>query len=174
MKLITVNSSSFLEEIGLGNIDIGYIFLILVILLVILIILFIVQITKYNNLKKRLDKFMIGKNGKSLEKDLIALYEDQKFLKISCDKNQKDIKNINKNLEYTFQKIGIVKYDAFKQMGGQLSFCLALLNENNDGFILNSVHSSEGCYSYTKEIKKGESDIILGEEEKRALEIAMK
>ena len=64
-------------------------------------------------------------------------------------------------------------YDAFNQMGGQLSFCLALLDENNNGFIINSVHSTEGCYSYTKEIKGGECSISLGKEEEEALLIAM-
>ncbi len=68
--------------------------------------------------------------------------------------------------------MGLVKYDAFSQMGGQLSFCLALLNEKNNGFIINSVHSAEGCYSYTKEIKNGQSDISLGKEEEEALAIA--
>ena len=76
-------------------------------------------------------------------------------------------------MESTFQKVGIVKYDAFQQMGGKLSFSLALLDQNNNGFILNSVHSSEGCYSYTKEIKNGECAISLGSEEEKALDIAM-
>jgi len=58
-------------------------------------------------------------------------------------------------------------------MGGKLSFCLALLDENNNGFILNSVHSTEGCYSYTKSIEKGECKISLGEEELKALNMAM-
>ena len=62
-------------------------------------------------------------------------------------------------MESTFQKVGIIKYDAFNQMGGKLSFSLALLNENDDGFILNSVHSSDGCYSYTKIIKNGKCKI---------------
>ena len=116
---------------------------------------------------------MQGKDAKSLEKDIIGLYEDNKFLKTTVDKNKHDIRRLYKNMESTFQKIGIVKYDAFQQMGGKLSFSLALLNENNDGFILNSVHSSEGCYSYTKEIKDGECSISLGEEEKKALNMAM-
>ena len=59
-------------------------------------------------------------------------------------------------------------------MGGKLSFSLVLLNENNDGFVLNSVHSSEGCYSYTKEIKDGNCEISLGEEEAKALKMAMR
>lgn len=76
-------------------------------------------------------------------------------------------------MESTFQKIGIIKYDAFNQMGGNLSFCLALLDENNNGFILNSVHSTEGCYSYTKQITKGQCKIDLGKEEAEALQMAM-
>lgn len=170
----TVAASTVLDQIGLGGLDTGYLFIGMAVLLLLMIILFIVQITKYSKLKKRMDKFMSGNGAKSLEQDIIGLYEDNKFLKISCDKNKKDIRALYKNMESAFQKVGIVKYDAFKQMGGQLSFCLALLNENNNGFIINSVHSSEGCYSYTKEIKNGESDISLGEEEKQALEIAMK
>ena len=83
---------------------------------------------------------MTGKNAKSLENEIIALFEDNKFIKSSIDKNKKDIRTLYKNMESTFQKIGIIKYDAFNQMGGKLSFCLALLDENNNGFILNSVH----------------------------------
>ena len=58
-------------------------------------------------------------------------------------------------------------------MGGQLSFSLALLDENDNGFILNSVHGAESCYSYTKVIKNGMCDISLGDEEREALNIAM-
>jgi hypothetical protein len=116
---------------------------------------------------------MSGKNANSLEKDIVGLYEDNKFVKTSMEKNRKDIQNLYRKLESAYQKIGIVKYDAFDQMGGQLSFSLALLDENDNGFILNSVHSTEGCYSYTKEIKNGLCDISLGDEEKKALDIAM-
>ena len=99
--------------------------------------------------------------------------EDNQLLKASLDKNKREIKTINRRMQHVFQKIGLVKYDAFMQMGGQLSFSLALLDEKNNGFILNSVHSTEGCYSYTKEIKKGESVLSLGKEEEEALAIAM-
>jgi len=101
------------------------------------------------------------------------LFEDNKFLKTSTEKNKKDIRTLYKNMESAYQKMGLVKYDAFHQMGGQLSFCLALLDENNNGFIINSVHSTEGCYSYTKEIRLGESEISLGKEEAEALAIAI-
>lgn len=58
-------------------------------------------------------------------------------------------------------------------MGGKLSFALVLLDENNNGFLINSVHSSDGCYSYTKRIKNGDSEIELSNEEKVAVERAV-
>ncbi len=165
--------SELLNTIGLGNIDIGYFFIGLAVLLVILLILVICLIVKTQKLKRRLDKFVLGKDGVSLEQDIIALFEDNKFLKINTDKNKADIRTLYKRMETAYQKMGLVKYDAFQQMGGKLSFSLALLNENNDGFIINYVHSTDGCYSYTKEIISGECSITLGKEEQKALSIAM-
>ena len=143
------------------------------VLLVLAILFVIVQTVRISKLSKRYRKFMSGKNAKSLEKDIEGIFEDNRFIKASTEKNRKDIQSLYRKFEGAFQKIGIVKYDAFQQMGGQLSFSLALLDENDNGFILNSVHSTDGCYSYTKEIKKGICDISLGDEEKKALDIAM-
>lgn len=170
------NTSAFLNRIGFGSFDLGYLFIGMIamaVIVLVLIILLIVQISKVNKLKKRLDKFVLGKDAASLEQDIVNLFEDNKFLKNNAEKNKKDIRILYKKLETAYQKMGLVKYDAFNQMGGQLSFSLALLDENNNGFIINSVHSTEGCYSYTKEIKNGESTISLGKEESEALEIAM-
>ena len=166
-------NSNILQSIGLGNLDIAYLFLILLIFIVVLFIIIILQMKKLSRLQKRISKFMTGKDAKSLEKDIVGLYEDNKFLKINVDKNKKDIRTLYKNMEHAFQKMGLIKYDAFQQMGGKLSFSLALLDENNNGFILNSVHSTEGCYTYTKEIKSGECAISLGEEEQQALDMAI-
>ena len=159
--------------IGLGGIDIGYILVGIAAVLLIILIMLIVLTVKYTKVKKRYDKFMRGKNAASLEDDMNGVFEDMKLLKNNVDKNRKDIRALYKNMGKTFQKLGIVKYDAFKQMGGQLSFSLALLDENDNGFILNSVHSSEGCYSYTKEVRNGTCSISLGEEEQQALDMAM-
>lgn len=170
------NYSNFLNQIGMGSFDLGYFLIglgVLFVLFLIVLILLIVQIRKSENMKKRLDSFLTGKDGMSLEQDIASLFEDNQFLKTGVDKNQKDIRQLYKRMESAFQKMGLVKYDAFNQMGGQLSFCLALLDENNNGFIINSVHSTEGCYSYTKEIKCGQSVISLGKEEEEALTMAM-
>ncbi len=167
-------NSSFLNSLGLGNLDMGIVISVLCILVLILLILNIANICSIRKIKNKYKRFMTGKSAKSLENEIAGLFEDNKFIKTSIDRNKKDISILYKNMESAFQKIGIIKYDAFNQMGGKLSFCLALLDEDNNGFILNSVHSAEGCYSYTKEIINGNSSISLGEEEKQALEKAMK
>ena len=164
---------NLLEMIGLSGFDLTYLFIVSYALILILIIMVIVQAVKLSKLSKKYKKFMSGKNAKRKKKDIIGLYEDNRFIKASTEKNKSDIRFLYKKLASTFQKVGIVKYDAFNQMGGQLSFSLALLDENNSGFILNCVHSTEGCYSYTKEIRNGSCDISLGEEEREALDIAM-
>lgn len=166
-------NSSFLNDLGLGYLDIGIILTVMAGVIVLLLILNIVNICSIIKLKKRHKKFMSGKSAKSLESEIVALFEDNKFIKNAVEKNKKDIRVLYKRMESAFQKIGIIKYDAFGQMGGNLSFSLALLDENNNGFIINSVHSAEGCYSYTKQIIEGKCDISLGEEEKQALNMAI-
>ena len=166
-------TSNLLQSIGLGGLDIAYVLIGMLVLILVLLILVIIQFSRLNKLQKRYIKFMKGKDAKSLEQDIAGLYDENEHIRQESERNRKDIKEIQKRMEYCYQKLGVVKYDAFSQMGGQLSFCLALLNEKDDGFILNSVQSSEGCYTYTKEVKKGECAITLGEEEKKALDQAM-
>ena len=72
------------------------------------------------------------------------------------------------------QKIGIVRYSAFKDIGSDLSFTLALLDEKNDGVILNGIYSRELSNIYAKPIQNGTSTYTLSEEEKQAIDLAMK
>lgn len=166
-------NSRLLDRIGLGNLDIAYVLIGMLTLLLILLVVVIVFLVKLSKMKQRINHFMKGAKAATLEEDIVTIKEENEYLKRSTEQNRKDIRKIYNNLTFTFQKVGIVKYDAFKEMGGKLSFSLALLNDKNDGFILNSVHSSDGCYSYTKEITAGTCAIDLGEEEKEALEKAV-
>jgi 5-bromo-4-chloroindolyl phosphate hydrolysis protein len=166
-------NNDLLTKIGLGSIDIGYIFIGLLVLLIILLILVIVMLAKISKLNKRCNSFMRGKAGKSLEQDIVRLYEDNQILKTGMTENKRDIRSIRKQLTKAFQKIGIVRYNAFQTMGGNLSYSLSLLDENNDGFILNTIHSSEGCYSYTKDIVNGSCNIALSAEEQKAIDMAI-
>ena len=117
---------------------------------------------------------MSGKNAKTLEEVLVKRLNQVDALMEANKKNEADINQIFETLKGTFEKIGLVKYDAFNEMGGKLSFSLAMLNQKNDGFIINAMHSREGCYTYIKEIIDGNSIINLSDEEKEALEMAVK
>ena len=75
-------------------------------------------------------------------------------------------------MKFSFNRFGLVKYDAFNEMGGKLSFSLAMLNDNEDGFVINAMHSREGCFTYIKEIIGGNSIIVLADEEQEALKMA--
>ena len=154
------------------GIDSDYIIIALAILLVITIIVLIVDTIQIILLKKRYKIFMSGKNARNLEKTLIERLDQVDGLLKANAANEKNIKKLFSNMKFTFQKIGLVKYDAFNEMGGKLSFSLALLNETDDGFVMNAVHSREGCYTYIKEIVGGNSIIVLAEEEQEALDMA--
>lgn len=147
--------------------------IILFILQIVLIVLLILLYNKYNKLQKSYNTFMKGRNGKSLEKSIFKRFDRmEKIAKLAEDKRE-EINKIYKKMEGHYQKVGIVKYDAFHEMGGNLSFALAMLDENNNGWIFNAMHSREGCYTYIKEIVKGESYIELAEEERQCLEKAI-
>ena len=155
------------------GIDSDYILLGLAGFVVILLIILLVNVVQIHKLKKKYKMFMDGKNAKTLEESIMSRMDQMDYLISSNKKNENDIQTIYKNLKSTFQKVGLVKYDAFQEMGGKLSFSLALLNETNDGFIINAMHSREGCYTYIKEIIDGNSVITLADEEKEALDMAM-
>lgn len=152
--------------------DSDYIIIGLAAIVIILFILYIVNIVQISKLKKRYNIFMSGTTAKSLEDTLLKRLDQVDDLIAANSSNEKSINMLFDNMKCTFQKIGLVKYDAFQEMGGKLSFSLAMLNEEDDGFVINAVHSREGCYTYIKEIVGGNSIIVLADEEQEALDMA--
>ena len=116
---------------------------------------------------------MKGKSGKNLEKSIFRKFSELEEISALVKENEKEVKDIRKKMEGHYQKAGIVKYDAFHEMGGNLSFVLAMLDENDNGWIFNAMHSREGCYTYIKEVVKGDSYIELSAEERQCLEKAV-
>jgi hypothetical protein len=82
--------------------------------------------------------------------------------------------NFKVNLDQCYKKMGIVRYDAFEDMGGEISFAVALLDTGNNGFILNCIHGRNENRTYLKPIKSGKSEYQLSGEEKKALERALR
>ena len=155
------------------GIDPEILILVLLALVLILCVTVVIMALKMNDLSHRYDEFLKGKDGVTLEDTVVEAYRQIDMLnEFDQERHEENVKVLD-SMKHTFQKIGLVKYDAFKEMGGKLSFSLALLDASDTGFILSVMHSSEACYTYIKEIIEGESYTTLGEEEKEALEKAM-
>jgi hypothetical protein len=162
--------SKILETLG---IDPGIILIIMTILLIVALVIAICATMNYRRLKVSYNSFMRGKDGKTLENSLKEKFDEVETVLRVTKQNRQDIKDMSRILKRNFHKFGIVKYDAFNEMGGKLSFAIAMLDGNNSGWIINAMHSREGCYTYIKEIIKGESYIELAEEEAEALDKAI-
>ena len=166
-------NSPILEYLAAYGIDPAYIMIGLLIVTLILIILYIRTLCKFKKLYRAYDRFMRGKDMESMEDTIISQFDRLEALEKSDEKKKQQIADISENLQKVYQKTGLVKYDAFREMSGKLSYALALLDKENNGIMINSMYSREGCYSYVKEIIKGESYINLSEEEAEALKSAV-
>ncbi len=153
--------------------DPGILIIIMFLMIVVLFLLILSVNLKYGRLKASYNSFMKGKDGRTLEDSIFERFDELDEIGAIAIKNRQDIKKINEDMLSNFQKVGILKYNAFQEMGGKLSFALTLLDGNNTGYIINSMHSREGCYNYIKEIVKGESYVELSEEESESLERAI-
>lgn len=162
--------SKILEAIG---IDPAIILIVMAILIVVLFGLVISVYMKYSRLRASYYSFMRGRDAKTLEDAIFERFSELDNLTKLTISNRQEIKKIKEEMKDNLQKVGILRYDAFSEMGGKLSFALTLLDGKNNGYIINSMHSREGCYNYIKEIVKGESYIELSEEEAESLERAI-
>lgn len=158
---------------ALSSLGITPAFIFLLLFVILLFLLYVNVTMKYNRLKSSYMTFMRGKDGKTLEESMKERFAEVDTILKVTKQNRSDIREINRRLEGNYQKLGIIKYDAFNEMGGKLSFALAMLDGKNNGWVINAMHSREGCYTYVKEIVKGESYVELAEEEAEALDKAI-
>ena len=162
--------SSLLESLQSHS---GILMVLLLVVVVILLICVFNLSLGLNRLNRKYTLFMKGKDGQSLERLFKRKFDLIEKLVRSTDDNGEEIEKIWKVMDKSLNKYGIVKYDAFEDMGGKLSFVLAMLDKNNTGFLLNAIHSRENCFLYIKEIVNGESYVVLSEEEVEALRQAV-
>lgn len=144
--------------------------IILIVLLVAVIvetILIVLMQRKYISFMKRLGN---GNNLDGLLREYIAGVEDIK-------KDNLEIKHyytkLDQDLASCIQKVGLVRYNAFKDVGSDLSFTLALLDENDNGVVLNGIYSRETSNIYAKPIKCGKATYTLSDEETEAIQKAI-
>ena len=166
--------STFLTSNGIDPfyVKVG-IFALILILFLILLIMQIRLMGKFKKLYRTYDRFMRGKDMESMEETVLAQFERIEVLEKSNEEKDRQIESIFENLQHVYQKTGLVKYDAFREMSGKLSYAVALLDKEDNGILVNSMYSREGCYSYVKTISGGKCSIEMSEEEQKALKIAV-
>lgn len=141
----------------------------------ILFVISIIALVKSINLKKRIDKFLRPTSqNHNIEAMLLDYLEQVKKMNAQHSDIMAYVENLNARVLNCIQKVGIVRYNPFDEVGGDLCFALAMLDERNNGIILNSIYSRDGCYTYAKPILNGESaKYKLANEEEEALKIAI-
>ena len=145
----------------------------LAVVCLITIILLIITLCKLKKVNRRIDTLTRGKDAETMEDSILNFFEKVEALEDAEIKMHRDIREIKENLKITYQITGLVKYDAFREMSGALSYSLALLDKENNGILISSMYSREGCYTYAKDIVKGECKINLSDEEAEALKQAV-
>ena len=144
------------------------------VIVILLVIGLVIVIIKFNKISKKYTEFMkkLG-NGKDIEEDL----ENYMYRVERVEKQNAEIinyiKNIDNDLNKCIQKIGIVRYNAFQDTGSDLSFALALLDEKNNGVVLNGIYSREMSNIYAKPVENGKSKYTISEEEDWAIQKAI-
>ncbi len=125
-----------------------------------------------SKIKKRTRSFFASSEAKDLEE--IIYKQIKKTSEIDCEikKIIEDNKKIKDNLSECIQKVGVVRFNPFGDVGGNQSFVIALLDNSSDGVIIQGLYSRDGVRVYSKEIKEGKSEYTLGKEEKEAIKIA--
>ena len=141
--------------------------------IIVLIILFIINTIKLSKIRNSYSQFMskFGDNT-NIEEDLKKYIEKVELVEKENKSTQEFANNLNSNLKECIQKVGIVRYSAFSDVGSDLSFALALLDSKNNGIVLNGIYASDSSNIYAKPIINGTSTYALSNEEKEAIEKA--
>lgn len=141
---------------------------------VILFILCIILFVKINREKKRYDIFM-GTSRRpphNLEMKIQEYFDTAKGIEEKYDKLLDMVTDMDKTDKSKIQKVGLIRYNPFEEMGGNLCFALALLDGEDNGVVLNGIHSRTGSFTYAKPIEMGVSIYMLSDEEKQAVKMA--
>ena len=127
--------SDLFSKVG---IDLGVVVLLLIVLIIVMMIMTVSMSLRLSRLNQKYRSFMKGKDAQSLEKLFHQRFKEIDKLNKQNELTKKNLADLKKIQGMTLNKYGIVKYDAFDDVGGKMSFALAMLDKENTGFILNA------------------------------------
>ena len=162
---------SMLNQIFQDNLAI--ILTVIVVLLVLLIILSIVMLVKLSKAKKRYNSLVNGATGESLEDIIADNIAQMNELVVRNNKIDADYAEMKSLFTKSIQKVAVHRFCAFADMGGDLSYAVALLDNQNNGVIFSSIFGRQDSCTYVKPIENGVSKYSLTQEENKVLLEAM-
>ena len=164
MELIRSNISIYYIEIIIGLIEVFFL----------LFISTIVSLIKTRKLREKYIALVRGIEGINIEDLLIKSDRDIRDIQRDLELFQQNLNTMETKLTFAIQKIGFIRYNAYYNMGSELSFSIALLDNFQNGFVFTSIYGREQSVCYAKPVKDGESNIPLSAEEIIAIERALK
>ncbi|NLX76078.1 MAG: DUF4446 family protein [Clostridiaceae bacterium] len=139
------------------------------------VIFFLVLNVRLNRMIKKYNHFMQGLGDKDVENLMTSYIDNLEKLKNDVHTGMNNrINELEKKLPECIQYFGMVNYNAFENVGHNMSFSIACLDESKDGFVLTGIYSRENSYVYAKEIKNGIPNKELSDEEREAINKALK
>lgn len=142
--------------------------------LLVLFVLFLINLFRLNKSIRNYNQLVNGISDIDIEELLMKINRDVDDMNRDINLMEQDISNIRTKLAFAIQKVGFIRYNAFDDMGSQLSFSIALLDAFKNGFVITSIYGRENVVSYGKSIKDGTSSIPLSAEEMIAIDRAIK
>lgn len=150
-----------------------YFLLGLVLLVIILFIILIYTNSVLSKLDRKYRRFMKGGKDKNIEELLTELLRrvDESDAKAEGIKSMYG--TMQDRLDTCVQKVSMMRYKAFDNLGSSQSFSIVMLNANNDGVILTSIYGRDECATYAKSVERGVPKYELSEEEEQVLKDAI-
>lgn len=136
-------------------------------------VVFIMLLVRTNKLQRKLTRLMKGTSSVSLEEMIASYQEKVDTAKQDAEMCVDNLKLLNSQIRNCVQKVGVVRFKAFEDVGSDLSYSVALLDDHNDGVVITSLFGRNISTSYAKPIEKGESKYALSDEEMYAMNKAM-
>ncbi|CAN7168064.1 DUF4446 family protein [Paenibacillus sp. LjRoot56] len=151
-----------------------YVMLVCFAFILVLLVMVIIISIRLSSLRKRYTRMINGTSAENMEQLLIDMQNALNEQKAESVKASTQISNIHQSIKKMTSNIKVRRYNAFNEGGSDLSFSLAMLNEEQDGVIITGIHSREQMYVYAKPIAKGQSSYTLSPEEKETLTQTLK
>ncbi len=158
-------------EIIQDNLD--YAVIVLGLIVIIFLIVNVVLLIKVNQVTKRYRTFMRGNTRANLEEHLFNYSTEVNKASEKMETLKKTQIELDHTIKGCIQNIGVVRFDAYDDTGGQLSFALALMDGYGNGTVVSSLHGRDNSHVYAKPIRRGTSTYPLSQEEEQAIKQAV-